>query len=998
MLKHLQGLLVLILFALNLQAQQNLYRHFTVEDGLPSLSIHQVTQDNLGYVWLATDKGVGQYDGYRFKNFTVQDGLPTNEVRSIFIDSKNRIWLLGELPFLAFIHQNKVHRVKTETDFEQFNIYPKGIHEHGNAIYIDTEEGLFSYVDDKFSKFDYSIEGLDFLGIDKKGTKWYYDDDAVLYPNGDENQKKRFQIPLPEEEYLDSRMYFWDNETIYFETLDNFYVYKDSLKEIDFFSGLRLSDQQFPHLVSRNKVEHLTKKLVLKTDYLHKGNFKLQGAFQDNEDNWWFNTLGDGLYLLTANAKHAQTFGINSGLEDPVITAITKDRIGSIFIGSDNGDLYIISKENPSPQLYPIDNARKIKALATNKEYVFVGSRQGLHVLRRDNFQEYSTGFISDMKYVSCSPPNCILEETASNYWISGGLKNVNDLYLTENKLLVSTNRGVWEVPLPLTKDAVIRQISSNPTNSAVFFNNEIWFGGKNGLFKQQLDAKQKTVDLSKVILKYPINTLAVGANGELWIGTDGFGVFQSKNNEIIQAVGTGRDIVEKILVDEQKQIWVSTNNGIKRIKKGDNEDLKIRSYLVGDGLPTKETNTIFTDKQYIYVGTNRGLTILDKIRLSRNSVVPRVYLSNISINNQDTIVKNEYSLSYLDNNFTIQFVGISYKSNQNVTYLFQMEGVDKAWQETKLTELSFIGLSPGNYTFRLKAVDVEGKESLERAVSFTIQSPFWKQIWFQLFVVALTIAGAYYYMQHQIKKTEAEEQEKAKVQQEKASLQLNIAEEKAENERINNELAKSKLETLQAQMNPHFAYNALTSIQKFVLTKDKRMANRYLVKFARLMRQFLEASKETYISLDKEIELLQLYIEMEQLRFKEKFVVKYDIDPLVVTEKVPIPSMLLQVFVENAINHGLVYKEGNGVLTFSVKQVGNAVECSVEDDGIGRKRANEIKKQSAGAYKGLGMKISHERVKYLNMTEDVKVNIVITDDTLGEDKGGTRVTVSIES
>ena len=165
MLKHLQGLLVLIFFALNLQAQQNLYRHFTVEEGLPSLSIHQVTQDNLGYIWLATDKGIGQYDGYRFKNFTVQDGLPTNEIRSIFIDSKNRIWLLGELPFLAFIHHNKVHRVETESDFEQFNVYPKGIHEHGNIIYIDTEEGLFSYVNDKFSKFDYSIEGLDFLVI-----------------------------------------------------------------------------------------------------------------------------------------------------------------------------------------------------------------------------------------------------------------------------------------------------------------------------------------------------------------------------------------------------------------------------------------------------------------------------------------------------------------------------------------------------------------------------------------------------------------------------------------------------------------------------------------------------------------------------------------------------------------------------------------------------------------------------------------------------------------
>lgn len=992
--KHLQGLIILFFVAFNLQAQQNLYRHFTVEDGLPSLSIYQVAQDNLGYIWLATDKGVGQYDGYRFTNFTVQDGLPTNDIRSIFIDNQNRIWLIGELPFLAFIQKNKVHRVQTTKDLKQFNVYPKGIHEYDNTIYIDTEEGLFAYVNNKLSETNHAIEDLDFLGIDKNGTKWFYNDEGFVYANGNKNDKKSFKIPLPEEEYLDSRMYFWNDETIYFETLDHFYIYKDSLKALNYFSGLRLDDQQFPHFVSKDTVQRLTQKLELETEYSHKGNFKLHGAFKDNEDNWWLNTLGDGLYLLTANAKHAQTFGVNAGLDDPVITAITKDETGNVFIGSDNGDLYIISKENPLPHLYPIDNARKIKALAINKDYVFIGSRQGLHILRRDNFQEGFSDFISDMKYISCYPPNCIVEEVTSNYWLSGGLRNVNDLHLQGNKLLVSTNKGVWEVPVPLKKDAVIRQISSNSSNSAILFNNEIWIGEKNGLIKQSSNSKNSKA--SNPLLKFPINTLAIGANKELWIGTDGFGIFYSKNDVITQVIDTERDIVEKILVDDKQQVWASTNNGIKRIKTEKNNQLKMRSYLVGDGLPTKETNTIFTDKQYIYVGTNRGLTILDKTKLSQNTVLPSVYLSNIRINNQDTTIQDKYSLSYRDNNFTIQFVGISYKSNQNVTYLFQME--DNEWQETKLTELSFIGLSPGKYTFRLKAVDVEGKESVEKSVSFTIRPPFWAQIWFQLLVIALTIAVAYYYLQRRIQKIEAQEQQKAKEQQEKAALKLKIAEEEAEIERINNELAKSKLETLQAQMNPHFAYNALTSIQKFVLTKDKRMANRYLVKFARLMRQFLEASKESYISLDKEIELLQLYIEMEQLRFKDKFAVKYDIDPMVSTENIPIPSMLLQVFVENAINHGLVYKEGKGVLTFKVQQVDNRVECIVEDDGIGRTKANEIKKQSAGAYKGLGMKISHERVKYLNMTENVKVNIEITDEILGEGNGGTRVTVSIES
>jgi LytS/YehU family sensor histidine kinase len=260
-----------------------------------------------------------------------------------------------------------------------------------------------------------------------------------------------------------------------------------------------------------------------------------------------------------------------------------------------------------------------------------------------------------------------------------------------------------------------------------------------------------------------------------------------------------------------------------------------------------------------------------------------------------------------------------------------------------------------------------------------------------------LALTGIYFFIQWRTKVIERREQEKLKSQQEKAELEVKVAQEKAEIERIENELAKSKLETLQAQMNPHFAYNALTSIQKFILKKDNKTANKYLVKFARLMRLFLESSKESFVSLEREIELLQLYIEMEQLRFKDKFEVVYAIDPNVNILEIPIPSMLLQIFVENAINHGLVYKEGKGQLKFAVEQHKNEVWCIVEDDGIGRKKAQEIKKQTTGAYKSLGMKISRERVKYLNITENTQVQIQIDDEILGEGNGGTRVIVKIK-
>lgn len=977
-----------------LDAQQVLYRHFTVEDGLPSLTIYQITQDNEGYIWMASDKGVGKFDGYQFQNFTIQDGIPANDIKELFIDSKNRIWLISRGNSIAFIQNNRIRHLKTDKGF--IEIKTKGIHEFDNTIWIDTEQGLFFYKDNQLEAFKMPNENWEFLGIDEKGVKWFYDENALLFPEGDVNQA--IQIPLDTSESLDSRIFQWENGMLYFETDANLYFFKDSLQPVNLFSGLQIGQQQPPFLVARRSIRHFNEHRELELDYQHKGDFRLHGAFQDREGNWWFNTLNDGVFLLTANAQLSKTYNIQSGLDDPIVTATTKDKTGNIFIGTENGDLYIIENGNPYPTNFPIANARKMNILLADDEFLYIGSHQGLHLINRENFvfPMFGFGIISGMTTADCSPPNCVIEKTEKNFFIKGDFSPVNDIFKIQNRLLVATEHGVWELTLDDASAFIGRQLSEYPTQTVVALNNEIWVGRKDGLFKINANSPQKikTSQTTKPLLASPINHLAIGKNNDLWIGTDGYGIAHYSNNQFKAIPNSERDIVEKIVVDEL-QTWVATNNGVKRIKLL-GKKYSVRNLKVADGLPTQETNTIFTDKKSIYVGTNRGFTIFNKIRLSNNKSKPPLYITNIKVNNQDVAPKDNMILSYNRNNISIQYVGISFKSNRELSYFYKMDGIDDDWQPAQLTELSFRGLKAGNYTFHIKAIDVDGMESDEQTMSFAVQPPFWQRTWFQLLMFALALTGIYFFIQWRTGLIERREQEKLKTQQEKADLEVKVAQEKAEIERIENELAKSKLETLQAQMNPHFAYNALTSIQKFILKKDNKTANKYLVKFARLMRLFLESSKESFVSLEREIELLQLYIEMEQLRFKDKFEVEYAINPMVNTLEVPIPSMLLQIFVENAINHGLVYKEGNGKLKFAVEQHDNEVWCIVEDDGIGRKKAQEIKKQTTGAYKSLGMKISRERIKYLNITENTQVHIQIDDEILGEGNGGTRVIVKI--
>jgi ligand-binding sensor domain-containing protein len=973
----------------HLKAQQTLYQHFTVEEGLPSLTINQVNQDQLGYIWLATNKGLSKYDGYQFVNYTVKDGLPSNNIREIYIDQSNRIWLISDGNAIAFVKNNEITTLTPSSEI--FEIKPKGIHESNDDIWIDTEQGLFSYKNGQLELYELPDKEWEFLGIDEKGIKWFYDEDARLYPDG--NPQKVIQIPLDSNEILDSRIFQWSDGRLYFETEEQLYFYKDTLTPIKLFSGLSISEQHAPHLISRRDVRFFNKKGQLETEYRHQGSFKLQGAFKDREDNWWFNTLDDGLYLLTANAQLSKTFNIQNGLDDPFVTAVTKDNQGNIFAGTENGDLYFIANGDDYPSLFPLANTRKMKVLLADNEYLYIGSRQGLHILSKENFEMAMFGFgiTSGLAISNCNPPNCLIKKNSKNFFISGSVKGVNDLFLNEKHLYIATESGVWELDLEHEDAFKMTLISEKAAKSVVIYNDEIWIGTSKGIFKQEKEATGK----SKNLLPHPTNQIVRGADNDLWVGTDGFGIFHYKNDRFELLKSTERDIVERIVLDEMKTVWAATNNGVKSIDFKENKH-EVRPYQVADGLPTKETNTLYSDKSNIYVGTNRGFTIMDKIKLSRNKATPPVYFKNIIVNNETTAPQKTLKLNYKENNISIQYVGISIKSNKKITYLHKMDGVDKKWQQTELTELSYRGLSPNNYTFHIKAIDVEGRASEERTMTFIIRPPYWETLWFRGLII-LGLAGLiYFFLQKRIQNVQKREQEKAFIQKETADLQLKVAEERTEIERINNELAKSKLETLQAQMNPHFAYNALTSIQMLILKKDNKTANKYLVKFARLMRQFLEASKETYIPLNKEIELLKLYIEMEQLRFKDKFQVQYDISPTVKTGEIPIPSMLLQVFVENAINHGLVYKKGTGILKFIVKKEGEKVLCIVEDDGIGRTKAQAIKQQSAGSYKGLGMKISEERVRYLNMTENIKVNVVIEDDILDDEQGGTRVNVFI--
>ena len=191
--------------------------------------------------------------------------------------------------------------------------------------------------------------------------------------------------------------------------------------------------------------------------------------------------------------------------------------------------------------------------------------------------------------------------------------------------------------------------------------------------------------------------------------------------------------------------------------------------------------------------------------------------------------------------------------------------------------------------------------------------------------------------------------------------------------------------------MNPHFIFNALNSVNNFISKSDERSANRYLSDFSSLMRSVLENSEEDFIPLEKELQQLELYMKLEHSRFEDKFEYDITIDKDVQISKYQIPPMLLQPYIENAIWHGLRYRETKGFLSVSIKEnTSKSISICITDNGIGRKKSTSIKTQNQKKQKSKGMGIIEKRVAILNDMYADKVDIEISD--LEIDGSGTKV------
>lgn len=980
-------------------AQESTFIHYTVDDGLPSSHVYYVMQDSQDYMWFGTDKGLCRFDGYEYKTYTVGDGLPFNDVWRMVEDSKGRIWLATFGPNFHYIQNDSIVRIENPNrNLTGLPIHSFTEDQRGN-IWIHSERGiLYRYKDDSLSKAPFK-QSLNQKTIDEHHFKDYLvigesvyilHNDSCYHYRPVHFLKRLNEIALKKDSTHITRYYYiHSNEFHNPDTSINFYnnnLYfslPDSLIKIEFpinhCTGYPVSlkgteDYIFKCDTSIFAVDK-NFKITHKYDFINK--FETNHLFSDRQNNLWIPTDDDGVFMRPSNSIYTKNY---KGPKDKfAVKSLLKTPDGILWIGTEAGQIYRL-EENKKLVLLTDFLEEKEETLASvidmnysakENKLCFLHKETSFRCLFLDDPKQH-TEFVYDVvssyskphsrkirtKYIGLDKGVCCLK--------AFGQQDSDTLWIQSCSGLIgwSKNKDTYQ----------LRWHKTGRGYALAEKDEKIWLGRPQGLFyfeNLQLDSL-KGLKEKYPILNKSINQLALDSQDKLWIGTDGYGVFCLKDEVLDTIPALKNTIVKKIFIDEKDEAWVTSNQGLYHIQDKQN----VRLYTTAEGLSSNEVNSVYVDSSSIYVGTNKGLTIIDRKQNAQNNTPPPLHLTRLLVRGEEQTLtpnKKEYNfdLDYDQNSLKIEYVCLSFESNQSIIYEYKLSGIDTEWKQTKELSKEYPILPHGqSYTLELRAKDINQTYSNDvYKLNFKIGSPWWETGWFRLSVLTLIVGFVIY----RINRFKQKEREKTLINKRFAELELNA---------------------LQSQMNPHFIFNALQAIQDFVAGKDERAANKYMSNFSKLMRLFLESSKEKYISLEEELKLLSLYMELEQLRFEPPFTFEIDCPESIDWGAVEIPSMLLQPFVENAINHGLKYKKGQGFVKIKIREQNNRLIVRIIDDGIGIKKAKEIKERATKSYKSRSMTIIEERIKTIQFVDQVEIKISVQDRLIDDQVKGTIVEI----
>lgn len=510
-------------------------------------------------------------------------------------------------------------------------------------------------------------------------------------------------------------------------------------------------------------------------------------------------------------------------------------------------------------------------------------------------------------------------------------------------------------------------------TNDVVFLTaSELLSGGQNGLFKVNLNNGQ---NLQIKGISDPVTKILQTPLG-IWAITKGNGLYQYRDGHVF-AANVKFNIAATVMNDmvfKDNHLWIGSNTGLVKVNLADDSS---KTFGMGNGLPSDQILKLSLTGNDLFMSTPDGICSFDIRKNLQNQNPPRIYLNKILVNGNLTNLMLGNILPYDKNSMEFHFDVLTFKSNK-AALRYKLTGRDTKFSESKGNILTFENLEPGNYELVVYALNNNSIQSEKPVIMrFDIDKPLWKKWWFIAMLVLFCGLAVWLIA---------------------AKIITGIKKKEIEKTRINKLIADSQLTALQAQMNPHFIFNAINSIQNYILKKQETEAYSYLAKFSKLIRLVLHNSQLQMLSLSEEVETIKLYIELEQLRFSDSFDFEISIAKNIDEFETVVPTMIIQPYLENAIWHGLMNLDGQrrGKILLAFERQGELLRIEITDNGIGRELSKRF--QHENSHQPIAMKLTEQRIQIANgQFSNSKINVSITDlyDAAGN-VSGTKVVLCL--
>ncbi|WP_298741513.1 sensor histidine kinase [uncultured Chitinophaga sp.] len=1012
MLRLYSILTFLLVSCSGLSAQELSFRHLTTAGGLLSDLGLVLTEDRQGRLWIGSEEGINVFDGYQLSSYRVpaNSGLISNNIINIHCDTAGTIWIYtpagiqykreNDSRFLQFSSRiagnSKVLFFGNSPDGQLLLLSSSHLYQLDADMQLKTLTGLSPLLQQYGAPLTFEHF---------RDNEWLigFRDKLVLIDS-------RQQYPIKEFAYGKCWTIGKVNDSIILAGSFS----KDTLALINMRSGAITCINNWPA-----------------DDGKPIGGYA--GTIRAIGNNRFAVACRyDGLYIIDLNQRkayhHTHDPGDHASVSSTYCRSLLVTRNGTLFVHSRGVSYSTLSSPQFRLQKHLVNSTGQKYDGSFNtfwqdsNRHLWIGTNSHLARLdRRTGVSAYYTYYDpagGPRKYKTI---RSIVADKANRIWagtFGGGMgmlqangtfkqyrRNAQDpahsLPANDIHAIVTDKHGNFIICTlggfayfnPLTQQMQtffthhsLREIAHRPTYYAMADSADNWWLGQaDGLYcyNRQKDSLLP-VKLPLRDADHTIRAIATDSTGMIYAGSFSGLFIISPHTLTVQKVidrqdGLPSDNIMGLLCDQGGRMWIL---GITGLSRYDPQSGSVESFDARDGLEQSNhglCNFYMAPDGEIFTGSAAGFNHFYPGQISSKVTPLPVFITSLVLRDTtiSTIRNNSYRLKYYQNNLSLSYLAVDFQLGPSVQYRYKLSAFDTGYVYAGQQRIArYTNLKPGNYTFIAEA-SVNGKDwhAAQHPIRITIPKAFWATAWFRLLAASLLLLLVYLLYRYRIWQVNKE----ARL---RSDYEIKL-----------NELENSALRT---QMNPHFIFNSLNTINSFVNSNNRAQSNLYISKFSKLIRLILDHSRQKKITLRDELEVAMLYIQLEQIRFEQRF--QFDIqvsgaDPDI-TE---VPPLIIQPFVENAILHGLLPKKQDGRLKVEIIKHDASLRCIIEDNGIGRAAARHIRESTGYKRRSHGMEITIKRISLFNKENGLSAAIRITD--LENENGqasGTRVEIPL--